>query len=347
MKEQDGRISSLDGLRAMSIVMVVIGHAMGMAHGRAASAPGLPYQLFSKLGVYATFGVTVFFVISGFLITTLLLKEREETGTISLKNFYVRRAYRILPASYAAILLIAIICRAHVHIIDVVSSTFYVANFVPHPRWPLAHMWSLSVEEQFYLLWPFLLKGQFRNRYKFLAIAIVLAPFFRLAFAAAGNHQAQAEWFPSVQDTLATGCLLALFRERLSHITHILDKFFAPVAIFTLLLPLLSYPRGVEPLVVLTLTNFGIAFCIENCIRKKYWILNWKPVVWLGTLSYSIYLFQMPFFTPGSSSWLTRFPANVLFILPVAMACHYFIEKPFLKLRARRAARTQVPVPVT
>lgn len=223
--------------------------------------------------------------------------------------------------------------------VDVLSSTFYISNFFPHPRWPLAHMWSLSVEEQFYLLWPWVLVYFFRQRYKVLAVAIILAPFFRLACAAVGNHQAEFEWSPSVQDTLALGCLLALIRERLSSITHILDRFFIPVAILTLLLPYFNYQHGLRPFVIVTLTNFGITFCVENCIRKGYRVLNWKPIVWIGTLSYSIYLFQMPFFTPEYSSWLTRFPVNVLCILPVAMVSHYLIEKPFLKLRAKRAAQ--------
>jgi peptidoglycan/LPS O-acetylase OafA/YrhL len=200
-------------------------------------------------------------------------------------------------------------------------------------------MWSLSVEEQFYLLWPLLLNRFFRQRYKILAAAIIVAPFFRAISGFLGNHGAEANWFPSAMDFLAIGCLLALFRDRLSQWSQRLDKFIIPIAVATLLMPLFSYPPGVQPLLILTLVGFGIAYCVDNCIRKGYWILNWRPVVWLGTLSYSIYLVQMPFFTPGSPSWLTTFPWNVMCILPAAIACHYLIEKPFLRLRAIRAAR--------
>ncbi len=338
MKEQGGRIPSLDGLRAISILMVVMGHSIMEADSNPALGEfrHLPIH---HLGAYQYFGVRVFFVISGFLITTLLLKERQATGAISLKDFYIRRAYRILPASYAVILVVAVVCRSQVHPLDVLSTVFYVSNFNSHMGWPLSHMWSLSVEEQFYLLWPLLLNRFFRHRYKILAAAIIVAPFFRAVSGVLGNRGAEANWFPSAMDYLAIGCLLALFRDRLSQWSQRLDKFIIPIAAATLLMPLFHYPPGVQPLLVLTLVGFGIAFCVDNCIRKAYWILNWKPVVWLGTLSYSIYLVQMPFFTPGSTSWLTAFPWNLLCILPAAMACHYLIEKPFLRLRAIRAAR--------
>jgi len=341
MKEQRGRIPSLDGLRAISILMVVIGHAIMQVDNRSPLI-GIHHSPFHRIGEYQFLGVRVFFVISGFLITTLLLKERETTGTISLKNFYVRRAYRIFPASYAAILVIAVVCYRWLDWHDILGSAFYVLNFIGPHGWPLAHMWSLCVEEQFYLLWPLLLLRYFRQRFKILAVAIILAPFFRAAFGFRGFHGAEAEWFPSAMDFLAIGCLLALFRERLSQWSEQIDRFIIPIAAATLLLPLFSYPPGVQPLVVLSLMGFGIALCVDNCIRKAYWILNCTPIVWLGTLSYSIYLVQMPFFTPASNSWLTKLPWNVLCILPAAMACHYLIERPFLKLRAKRAARKRV-----
>lgn len=330
------RIASLDGLRAVSISLVLLSHTLMKLQVR----PSL--MRFSR---YGTLGVDVFFVISGFLITTLLLKESGKTGTISLRNFYVRRAYRILPASYAATLLIALVWHARVNLRDVLCAVLYVQNFNPHPSWSLGHMWSLSIEEQFYLLWPFLLKRFYHHRYKIVILAMVIAPLFRASSGFLGLYQAEGNWFPSWMDALATGCLLALFRERAEAFSASTDRWFIPVLIGTLMIPQFTYPPGVEPLLMVTLQNLGIAFCVEHCIRKRYWLLNWAPVVWVGVLSYSIYLFQQPFFQTHPSNLFETFPVNLACILLAAMACHYLIERPFLRLREVRDTKPkQIPV---
>src|SRR5271154_873009 len=109
MTEKSGRIASLDGLRAISILIVVVGHSAVGGTVYAGSIPWMRYLPIHRIALYEHFGVRVFFVISGFLITTLLLKERQTTGTISIGHFYLRRGYRILPASYAVILVVAIV----------------------------------------------------------------------------------------------------------------------------------------------------------------------------------------------------------------------------------------------
>ena len=99
---------------------------------------------------FANFGVRVFFVISGFLITMLLLKEEAKTGTISLRNFYIRRVFRIFPAFYAYFAVIAVCSLAGYIVVnhsDLLAAAFYVMNFRFHPSWYLGHLWSLSVEE--------------------------------------------------------------------------------------------------------------------------------------------------------------------------------------------------------
>ena len=331
MENPKHRIASLDGLRAVSILMVVLGHTLGRSR--------IPHPMIwlARYGGwcahYSAFGVDVFFVISGFLITTLLLKEREKTGIISLRRFYVRRAFRILPASYAVTVAIALVWHNRVPLRDVLCSLFYVQNFNWKASWSLGHMWSLAVEEQFYLLWPFLLNRFFRHRYKIVIAAMVVAPLFRTACGGLGFHQAEVEWFPSAMDALATGCLLALFKEKAVAWPAAADRWFIPVLIGTLAIPQLSYPHGLEPLIMLSLQNLGIAFCIEHCIRKRYWVLNWAPITWIGVLSYSIYLCQEPFFQNPPTNFFERFPVNVLCVLPAAMACHYLIERPFLRMR--------------
>lgn len=154
------RLSSLDGLRAISIALVIFEHlrrTRGYTLG----------DLNAYFGDYGRLGVTVFFVISGFLITTLLLRERERRGSISLKGFYLRRAVRIFPAFLA---FMAFIIVAHemgwiqLNRYDLVSAFTYTVNYHPGRSWYIGHLWSLSVEEQFYLLWPLALVVLSRTR---------------------------------------------------------------------------------------------------------------------------------------------------------------------------------------
>lgn len=340
MEFSKGRVASLDGLRAVSILMVLAGHTYGKSL--------VQYQagwvaVYVRRGAhYAAFGVDVFFVISGFLITLLLLREREKTGSISLRNFYVRRAYRILPAAYVVTLVVAIVWHNRIVLRDVLGSLFYVQNFNAKASWSLGHMWSLAVEEQFYLLWPFLLYRFFRHRYKFVIAAMVIAPFSRALCGYLGWHYAEVSWFPCAMDALATGCLLALLTKEKSIRWPSLDGLFFPVLIGTLAIPQFSYPHGLQPLVMLSIQNLGIAFCIQHCIRKRFWALNCAPMVWIGVLSYSIYLCQEPFFQDHPAHFFERFPWNIGFILMAAMACHYLVEKPFLRLRERRQPK---PIP--
>jgi peptidoglycan/LPS O-acetylase OafA/YrhL len=144
-------LPSLDGLRAISISLVLIGHLDGTRN-----VGHLPViYIFGNL---AHFGVTVFFVISGFLITSLLIKEDEQTGTVSLKGFYLRRSLRIFPAAFVDIALVTLLTAASaisVSRTDLVCAATYTVNYLVHSSWYIGHLWSLSVEEQFYLYWAF------------------------------------------------------------------------------------------------------------------------------------------------------------------------------------------------
>jgi len=141
-------IPSLDGLRAASVAVVIVGHSLAYLHGE---ANRFPYLQLSELGQS---GVDAFFVISGFLITYLLLKEKDATGTISLRNFYFRRFFRIFPPFYAYLAVVGILWVAGLARQDVrafLSAATYTWNYAPHATsWLLAHTWSLSLEEQFY-----------------------------------------------------------------------------------------------------------------------------------------------------------------------------------------------------
>src|SRR5215469_8527111 len=171
-------IPSLDGLRTLSILMVLLGHLYGTL--------GYPKNAVTlELSHFAHFGVQVFFVISGFLITTLLLREREKTGRINLVHFYLRRTFRIFPAAFFYISVMALVVHPGYLLYAYTYTMCYAGQARP---WVLGHLWSLSVEEQFYLLWPAALVLGFAVRRRIGWTVVALAPIARLAFWIAGKH---------------------------------------------------------------------------------------------------------------------------------------------------------------
>jgi peptidoglycan/LPS O-acetylase OafA/YrhL len=318
-----GRIPSLDGLRAISILLVLFGHAR--------DTTGFPTWL-GFLGQYSVQGVRIFFVISGFLITTLLLRERERTGRISMRAFYKRRAFRILPAATVTVAVIALFWRPGWG--SALAALFFIRNYVGID-WYTGHFWSLSIEEQFYFLWPFLLARFFAHRKAIAIGGILLGPIARMASYAITHRT--VVWFPCIQDSLATGCLLALMQTELERWRPWIDRLAIPIAAAALLLYRFRYPIHVQPLVITTIVNVAIALSIDHCIRKEYRVLDWSPVVWVGVLSYSLYLWQQPFLLPGSKLWYNHWPLNFVLAFAAAILCHYFVEQPFLNLRKRAA----------
>ena len=170
MNEAQNRIPSLDGLRAISILFVLFSHAVGTHHFLAEGQVG------PLLGL-GELGVRVFFVISGYLITTLLLEETARYGRIDLGRFYLRRTMRIFPAFYAFVL--ALIVLEAVGLIalnpgDKLHALTYTSNYDPDRSWYVGHTWSLAVEEHFYLLFPLLALVLLRRTQPQRAAAVLL-----------------------------------------------------------------------------------------------------------------------------------------------------------------------------
>src|ERR1700676_1983229 len=315
------RIPSLDGLRAISISLVVVGHLT-----KAGPVPKF-------LANYAGTGVRIFFVISGYLITTILLDEHAQTSTINLRQFYIRRAYRILPAA-AAFMLFAFVMYWHdLRWYDIGPMLLYVGNFDGARPWMVAHLWSLGVEEQFYFLWPSVLRKWYRQSVAILWGVIALAPIYSAACYHFKVPNGGYGTFPAVADNLAIGCLLAIFASRIPKI-H-------PRAAFAMLLAVILIPSYPANTPVRTLFMLFVLWPILHCsigglvlhvIQSPYRVLNLAPVVWLGRISYSLYLWQEPFFFNPS-----RQPAYKL-LLGVGLAClsYYLVEQPGLRLRDRK-----------
>ncbi len=334
-----GRLPSLDGLRAISIVLVVVGHLDG-THGFGHWNAGI--------GDYAHLGVVIFFVISGFLITSLLLSEHARTGRISLRLFYLRRSLRIFPASYAylaAVTLLWLTGIVSLQARDFWHAVTYTVNYLPGRSWLVGHLWSLSVEEQFYLLWPFTFVALGPRRATWAAAGvIVLAPAARAAsrLFLIGTPAYDLPMFPMVADSLATGCLLAKTKDWLEKQGWYLELF-RPVASFLLLMSILFINRyeghSVVRILGSSLINVFLAILIHrsvyNANDRMGQALNWKPVAFLGVLSYSLYLWQQIFLNRDSTRWLNAFPQNLVCAIAAALGSYLLLEKPLLKLRHR------------
>jgi peptidoglycan/LPS O-acetylase OafA/YrhL len=340
--ERTDRIASLDGLRAISIVLVLLGHLAGTRGFPLSTAQGDVVPL-GELGVH------VFFVISGFLITRLLFEELNRRDRISLGAFYLRRTLRIFPPYYALILVLVgaqIAGWLQLAPRDISHALTYTSNYYPGRSWFTGHTWSLSVEEQFYLLWPAVLVLAGRRRAIVVAACtVLLAPVIRVASwelmrgASAGiGHR-----FETVADAIAVGCVLAGTREwlhaRSEYMRALRSPAFALVPLAVLAVSLLHNHPVVYFGAVMTLANIGAALCLDWCVTfpegRVGTVLNAPPLVFVGLLSYSLYLWQQLFLNRASAAATSSFPLNILLAAAAAVVSYYLVEQPSLRLRRR------------
>jgi peptidoglycan/LPS O-acetylase OafA/YrhL len=340
-------LPSLDGLRAASIVLVLLGHLSG-TRGFARLSLGV--------GDYAHLGVVVFFVISGFLITRLMLSEQAKTGSVSLGLFYARRALRLFPASYAFIAFVWLLWATgliHLRPTDIWHAITYTVNYLPERSWQIGHLWSLSVEEQFYFIWPcaFVLLMTPRRAGWAAAAVIAFGPVARSAawLFLRKTPYYDLELFPMVADTLASGCLLAVVSGWLESRSWYL-RLFRP-AYSTALVAMILIINRYEGYTVVSVfgtsvINLSLAILIHRsvyCFRDPIGrVLNLRPVAFVGVLSYSLYLWQQLFLNRNSTAWINAFPQNLVLAIAAALASYFLLEKPFLKLRTRLRGRQQV-----
>jgi peptidoglycan/LPS O-acetylase OafA/YrhL len=334
------RVRSLDGLRAISVTAVLFGHLCGTR--------GFGFfDAFPHAGDVARLGVIVFFVISGFLITSLLMREQADTGRISLRNFYVRRVLRIVPA-FLVFMICVIVASAFglvkVNGADLVTAFTWTVNFNPDRSWVIGHLWSLSVEEQFYLLWPatIVICGLTKGR-NLAMLAFVAAPVIRAAMhiALPRSSLRDLEIFPAVADPMAIGCIVAIERDRLlaSRWWRELTRPIVSLAMFAVALALLPFnDYTAVSFFGAPLTLVVVAVVVEGSTRWTEYaskVLNTRALTWLGALSYSLYLWQQPFLNRSSHALLNSFPVNLLAAFACAVASYYLVEAPFLRLRRR------------
>ncbi len=338
------RIPTLDGFRAISILLVILYHSF---RTRGFPSPPVLYPWLRWLG---ELGVRVFFVISGYLITGILLRELRDTGRIAIVRFYFRRTLRLFPAFYAFLTVVALLVAfglIRLNPGDLRSAATYTMNYHPEPSWWLIHCWSLSVEEQFYLLWPALLMLLGGRRGLAAAVIFVLAgPFIRYT----NVHLLRADLrihdttFGTIGDAIAMGCVLAGFRDRVGELPLYRRYVGSAAALCGPALVVVAYVADVVSWQARTsfgpsALNLGIALCLDWCLRNPGSavgrFLDSRPMVALGVGSYSLYLWQELFLNFHHTGPLQRFPLNVACAAVVGAVSYFAIERPSLRLRAR------------
>lgn len=317
--EKLGYIPSLDGLRAFAVIIVMLLHAH------------------FQLGVNGSLGVDMFFALSGFLITTLLLEENRATNHISLRAFYIRRTFRLFPALYFMLSVILIYAlfftigtTQGIILKEILASSIYLYNIcwiLGFKQMILGHTWSLGVEEQFYFIWPLIII-LFLRLFSTYKLQITLFFFIPFIWVLKFTNQ-----FPILNalfyESLFIGCLFALLRWNGKLPNRIPN-------LITVLVFLLLVIAGIFPIPVSNVIFgnngrfiFGILTMIvilglvgePNCIIGK--LLRNRILVFIGKISYSLYLWHVPVFRwffwhstlPPIISLISKF--TVTFILAI------------------------------
>ncbi len=351
-------IYGLDGLRAISILIVLVSH-----FGFGNIVPG-------------GFGVTIFFFISGFLITRLLISEQNKnSGKIDLKNFYIRRFLRLMPALYVFIFFVCILAlffNLKLYVLQILSACFYLVNYydivweafdLPKRLVPWGHLWSLAVEEHFYLLFPLALTifgKKHDNRIRFVSLLILLSAAWRLfgyEFLNFSDNRIYLATECRIENIL-WGSLLAILmdgaKSSKNRISKLIGWHWVAIGLCGILFSLLyrneefraTWRYSIQSISIFILVFNLYAFSSLNFAIK---ILDTKIFRFLGRLSYSLYLWHFPVL------WVFyRFIDVEIGLIPLpfdyaiyaalisfALACgsYYLVERPFFELRKKFGAK--------
>lgn len=326
------RDRTIDGFRALAVSGVVLAHA---ATFRFTDVRGVFWHYVQRFAEpIAQTSVLIFFVISGYIITALLLREEARRGRIGLAAFYIRRVCRILPP-LAALYVALIVLRGagYIALGDrslTVSALFGCNTGVVDCDWWVAHTWSLAVEEQFYLLWPALflvMPRPWRVPALATALAMLLTIFMLVPLAWHSNYVSFA--------CIASGVLCAVSPRPIAAITRLAHPVgWAGVGVTLALGPLTPAGKLVQALTPALIAYLIFAAREIDAIRR---LLAWQPVQMLAMGSYSLYLWQQLF--------LARVPLYhgtppSLVLLPVVVVLSVLlIERPMIRLGHRLSAR--------
>ncbi len=345
---RSGYLPTLDGWRAIAISLVILDHAFNSTVCAAGSL-----RWCNRFMVGQT-GVNLFFGISGFLITTRLLDESRRTHTMALREFYVRRVFRILPAALAYLGVIILVAATGAIIVsprEVLASLFFFRNYLgPQAGFYTTHFWSLSVEEQFYIVWPTVLILLLRlpRRWPVLctiAMAVLVASWRQVAVMHDLSHYGRLDpgFFLRTgvrADGLLMGAALALaLRAKTSWLESMpLVAWFGIVVVYVSVVLHFGLRATIWEASLVPLLIAWTAYHPRSTPSR---VLEAPGIRWLGRLSYSLYLWQQPFFPPRGIAvglpvaW--KWPLEIAAAILCAVASFYLIERPAIRFGHRLA----------
>jgi peptidoglycan/LPS O-acetylase OafA/YrhL len=323
------RDRTIDGFRAIAALGVVFSHAVTFRFANSSLA-GMHY-LQKLAGSLSQTSVQIFFVVSGYIITSLLLGEERKRGRISVPAFYIRRACRILPPLmplFATIIVLRYLRFIELDNASLISSMTFTCNlgFVDCGWW-VAHTWSLAVEEQFYLLWPMLLILTTRRPLLLACIVACLLTIF--VITPPGWHNNYVSFA-----CIAMGALYAAHEPTRTLLQRQANYFLWIVAGALLILGPPFLPTKLSQSLMPFLIPYLIFAGRELAIVRT--VLAWKPIQAVGLASYSLYLWQQLFLAKPS---LYLGPVFPVWLLPlVVFLSVVLIEQPFIRLGRRLSA---------
>jgi peptidoglycan/LPS O-acetylase OafA/YrhL len=319
-------IPTLDGWRAIAILLVLWAHQGNVFY----STPEA--YLRGGLFYFGTWGVPIFFGLSGLLITRLLLEENARTRRIDLKDFYLRRAFRILPPMFVYLAVVAFSGLLQSGR-EVWSAIFFYRNYLPWQlgSWYSGHLWSLSVEEHFYLFWPALLVFLGVRRAWKSAIALSLACAAWRWYMHAPIDDGRTDFR---LDSLLMGAALAFALG-----SPVLTRFLSPAIWITAIAGLFAAIQ----LDLRLLSSALIPILIAGTVTHPTWaisrVLSLAPLRWLGRISYSLYLWQQLFlyppWQPKPLGWPQTLPWSLAATFACATASYYLVERPMIRVGRR------------
>jgi peptidoglycan/LPS O-acetylase OafA/YrhL len=352
------RVPALTGLRAVAIAPVVLLHA---------------FQPVTTLFQGGWIGVDVFFALSGYLITTLLLREIDERGRVSIREFYVRRVLRLWPALFviAGIVLVVLTCsrfyalRLQLH--TVLLAVTFRMNFAKAGNWNIAsglgHTWTLAVEEQFYVVWAIIVgvAAQCRRPLRVMVPCTVagIAAAVTWRYVLVYHHASISSLYfsPLRVDAILVGCLAAEARSAGWHLGRIpgrIVQVIAAAATLTIIffVPFTDRWLYVGPITAIDLLAALVVVSLADGPRRAHTprFLEWPAVLWLGEISYSLYLCHLPILWGIGrlhyGPFIVRTCIGIVLAVLVAAASRRYIEVPFLRLRHRMRTPAEAEVTV-
>ncbi len=357
----------LDGLRFYAFLGVFVSHTLPAQRGFY-STVHLPFPwIWAGASKAGAAGVDLFFALSAFLITSLLLRELRETGTISLRRFYIRRTLRIWPLYFSVlalgVLLAYTVPKQTLPWYYIAGLAFFVGNWVSavcgSPKSIVAPMWTVSIEEQFYLLWPVLMKLLKPGGMAVAAASMfVLATLSQIGVVRAGLSGGYI-YYGSLSRCapLALGVLFALYADRLPRLTRTARGLLLSAGLVSWLIAsawLIDQPGTMDGRMVLgrLLISLGAGAIFFSCLYSRNVLLRAWWIVQLGKISFGLYMLHLSgilfsvSLLPGATGLrllvLKGFGLVVTILL--ALSSYRWIEAPFLRLKDRYAMVLSRPV---